>query len=407
MREHEVSGIDPGLLGRRIQGARKARGLTQQEVADALSVARTTVTALEKGERRVRPDEIISIAGLFGRTVSDLVGSREPISDFAVQFRTAIGAVGSREAQEDMAQAVQDFQRLCEDYLYLENTNGTPLRQSYMPEYPVNAASPEDAAEDVASAERNRLGIGDGPILNLREVLENDVAMRVFSMKLPSRVAGIFSYTQEVGGCIAVNAQHPEERRRWSMAHEYGHFLTSRFHSEISMLGGYRRVPAHERFADAFAGCFLMPAAGLKRRFNEISRAASGEVTVADVCRIAHYYYVSIEAVTLRLEELRLLPGGTWDRLRDRGFRVREAQEQLGLSRRPDGDHLLPLRYQLLAIRSYEEGQLTEGELARLLRVDRVSARRTVQRLTHTTHLRDEGDVESLSIDLAGSLLGQ
>lgn len=407
MREHEVGGIDPRLLGRRIQGARKARGLTQQEVADALSVARTTVTALEKGERRVRPDEIISMAGLFGRTVSDLVGSREPISDFAVQFRTAIGAVGSREAQEDMAQAIQEFQRLCEDYLYLENTNGTPLRQSYMPEYPVNAASPEDAAEDVASAERNRLGIGDGPILNLREVLENDVAMRVFSMKLPSRVAGIFSYTQEVGGCIAVNAQHPEERRRWSMAHEYGHFLTSRFHSEISMLGGYRRVPAHERFADAFAGCFLMPAAGLKRRFNEISRAAAGEVTVADVCRIAHYYFVSIEAVTLRLEELRLLPGGTWDRLRDRGFRVREAQEQLGLSRRPDGDHLLPLRYQLLAIRSYEEGQLTEGELARLLRVDRVSARRTVQSLTHTTHLRDEGDVESLSIDLAGSLLGQ
>ncbi len=406
MEEYEVTGIDPRLIGRRIQEARKARGLTQQEVAEALSVARTTVTALEKGERRVRPDEIISMAGLFGRTVNDLVGSREPLSDFAVQFRTAIGSAGSRQAQEDMAQAVHEFQRLCEDFLYLENANGTPLRQSYMPEYPINTASPEDAAEDVASAERNRLGLGDGPILNLREVLEDDVAMRVFSMKLPSRVAGIFSYTQELGGCIAVNAQHPEERRRWSMAHEYGHFLTSRFRSEISILGTYRRVPAHERFADAFAGCFLMPAAGLRRRFNEISRAASGEVTVADVCRLAHYYYVSIEAITLRLEELRLLPGGTWDRLKDRGFRVREAQEQLGLSRRTNGDHMLPLRYRLLAIRSYEEGQLTEGELARLLRVDRVSARRTVQRLTHTPHLRDEGDLESLPLDLAGSLLG-
>ena len=407
MQEYEVSDLDPRLLGRRIQEARKARGLTQQEVADALSLARTTVTALEKGERRVRPDEIIGMAGLFGRSVSDLVSSREPISDFAVQFRTAISASGSRQAQKGMAQAVQEFQRLCEDYLYLENTNAMALRQSYIPEYSINIASPEDAAEDVASAERNRLGLGDGPVLNLREVLENDVAMRVFSMKLPSRVAGIFSYTQELGGCIAVNAQHPEERRRWSMAHEYGHFLTSRFHSEISMLGVYRRVPAQERFADAFAGCFLMPAAGLKRRFNEMSRAAAGEVTVADVCRIAHYYFASIEAVTLRLEELRLLPGGTWDRLTDRGFRVREAQEQLGLSRRTDGDHLLPLRYQLLAIRSYEEGKLTEGELARLLRVDRVSARRTVQRLTHTPHLRDEGDLESLPIDLAGTLLGQ
>ena len=407
MREYEVSDIDPRILGRRIQEARKARGLTQQEVADALSLARTTVTALEKGERRVRPDEIISMAGLFGRSVSELVGSREPISDFAVQFRTAISAAGSRQAQDDMAQAVQEFQRLCEDYLYLESLSGSALSQSYIPEYSIDAAAPEDAAEDVASAERNRLGLGDGPVLNLREVLENDVAMRVFSMKLPSRVAGIFSYTQELGGCIAVNAQHPEERRRWSMAHEYGHFLTSRFHSEISILGVYRRVPPHERFADAFAACFLMPAAGLRRRFNEMSRAAAGEVTMADVVRIADYYFVSIEAVTLRLEELRLLPGGTWDRLRDRGFRVREAQEQLGLSRRTDGDHLLPIRYQLLAIRSYEEGQLTEGELAGLLRVDRVSARRTVQRLTQTPHLRDEGDLESLSIDLAGSLIGQ
>lgn len=407
MEEYEVSGIDPRLLGRRIQEARKARGLTQQEVADALSLARTTVTALEKGERRVRPDEIISMAGLFGRSVSDLVGSREQISDFAVQFRTAIGAVGSRQGQKEMAHAVQEFQRLCEDFLYLENLNGSALHQNYIPEYSINSASPEDAAEDVASAERNRLGLGDGPVLNLREVLENDVAMRVFSMKLPSRVAGIFSFTQELGGCIAVNYQHPGERRRWSMAHEYGHFLTSRFHSEISILGAYRRVPAQERFADAFAGCFLMPAAGLRRRFNEMSHAAAGEVTMADVVRIADYYFVSIEAVTLRLEELRLLPGGTWDRLRDRGFRVREAQEQLGLSLRNDGDQLLPLRYQFLAIRSYEDGQLTEGELARLLRVDRVSARRTVHRLTHTPHLHDEGNLESLSIDLSGSLLGQ
>ena len=186
MQEYEVGGIDPRLLGRRIQEARKARGLTQQEVADALSLARTTVTALEKGERRVRPDEIISMAGLFGRTVSDLVGSREPLSDFAVQFRTAIGAVGSRQAQDDMSEAVREFQTLCEDYLYLENLNGSTLRQNYIPEYSINSASPEDAAEDVASAERNRLGLGDGPVLNLREMLENDVAMRVFSMKLPA-----------------------------------------------------------------------------------------------------------------------------------------------------------------------------------------------------------------------------
>ena len=65
----------------------------------------------------------------------------------------------------------------------------------------------------------------------------------------------------------------------------------------------------------------------------------------------------SVEAMMLRLEELRLLPGGTWERLRDRGFRVREAQAQLGLARRSPNDSSLPLRYQLLAVRAYEEGE--------------------------------------------------
>ena len=407
MQKDEASGIEPRALGRRLQEARRARGMTQQDVADTLGLARTTVTALEKGERRARPDEIIRMAGIFGRPVSELVGDREPIPDFAVQFRTAVGDAESPQAREELSQAVLEFQRLCEDYLYIERLNGTALQQNYIPQYSIRGSSPEDAAEDIASAERNRLGLGDGPLLNIREVLEDDVAIRVFTTNLPSRVAGLFAYTEKLGGCIAVNALHPQERRRWSMAHEYGHFLTSRFHSEISILGTFRRVPAAERFADAFARCFLMPATGLRRRFNEMSRANDGVMTAADICRIAHYYFVSVETMTLRLEELRLLPGGTWDRLRDRGFRVREAQQQLGLTHRPDGEGMFPMRYQLLAIRAYEEGNLTEGELSQLLRVDRVSARRTVQRMTHTTHLLEGGEVGSLPIDLAARLAGQ
>ena len=54
------------------------------------------------------------------------------------------------------------------------------------------------------------------------------------AMELPSRIAGLFAYTDELGGCVAVNARHPRERRRWTLAHEYGHFLTTRYQSEIS-----------------------------------------------------------------------------------------------------------------------------------------------------------------------------
>lgn len=404
MQQHVLEAIDPKVLGHRIQEARKARGLTQQDVAETLAVARTTVTAIEKGERRIRPDELIQLARLYGRSVSEFVGPREPAADFAVQFRTAVASAGSQGAQLELEQGVQEFQRLCEDYLYLEKLKEAPLTRSYPAPYALDGVSPEDAAEDIASAERNRLGLGDGPVLKLRETLESDVGLRIFYIALPSRVAGIFGYTEELGGCIAVNALHPEERRRWSMAHEYGHFLTNRFRSEISILAAYERVPASERFAHAFARSLLMPSSGLRRRFNEMSRLSAGKITASEVCRIAHYYFVSVEAMMLRLEDLRLLPGGTWERLRDRGFKVREAREQLRLAPHHHDDHPLPIRYQLLAVRAYQEGDLTEGELARLLRADRVQARRIVQWLTHPPHLLDEGKVGTLSVDLASSI---
>ena len=401
-----VESLPPPELGRRLQEARKARGLTQQEVANSLTIARTTVTALEKGERRTQPSELIQMARLYGRPVGDFVGGREPFSDFTVQFRAAVTNLDSRQAQDELQQAVESFQRLCEDYLYLENLNAAPLSRNYPPQYPTSGTSPELAAEDAALSERHRLALGDGPLLNLRDALESDVGLRIFSIELPSRVAGMFSYTEKLGGCIAVNARHPQDRQRWSFAHEYGHFLSSRFRSEVSMLGGYGRSRTGERFADAFARCLLIPATGLRRRFNEESRASDGRITATEICRLAHHYFVSVEAMMLRLEELRLLPGGTWERLHDRGFKVREAQEQLGLSPHPREERGLPLRYQYLAARAYGEEKLTEGELARLLRVDRVAARRLIQKLTQTLLLQDEGQVTSLSIDLARNVSG-
>jgi Zn-dependent peptidase ImmA (M78 family)/DNA-binding XRE family transcriptional regulator len=400
--EHVLETIDPKVVGRRLQDARKARGLTQQDVANELGIARTTVTAIEQGERRVRPEELIQLARLYGREVSDLVREREVVEDFIVQFRTAIAQAGRQ--QTELSRAIQEFQQLCEDYLELERLCGAPLTLNYPQQYSTEGISPEEAAEDIASAERNRLGLGDGPILRLREILENDVGLRIFYPKLPSHIAGMFGYTDRLGGCIAINALHPEERQRWSLGHEYSHFLTNRFRPEVSVMFVYERVPASERFADAFAGAFLIPSHGLKRRFHELSRLRKGKITPAELCRLAHYYFVSVEALTRRLETLRLLPSGTWDRLRDSGFKVREAQTIFGLEPHPRTDYLLPLRYQYLAVEAYQRGDLTEGQLARFLRVDRVEARRFVEVLTNYYDVSAAGKVATVSVNLAQNI---
>lgn len=380
--------LNPRDLGARLREARNARDWTQEQAAEALGVARTTMIAIEKGDRRVQPEELVELARLYGRKLSSLLRPGPPVEDLAVQLRGALPP--EAPVDTELLPHIQELERLCDDSVELERLSGATLVRRYPPVYPLEGIGPEAAAEDIAVTERNRLGLGDAPILNLRAVLEEEVGLRVFYLVLPSKVAGMFAFTERHGGMVAINRNHPPERRRHSMAHEYGHFLTDRYRSEITLLGRYERRPVGERFAESFGRAFLMPAASLRRRFFELvrqrtregsPRQSAGRPTPADLCQLAHFFFVSFEALTRRLEELALLPAGTWDRLRQQGFRVREAQRLLGLHERPVDDELLPARYRYLAVEAWQRGDLSEGQLASFLRVDRLTARRMVREL--------------------------
>jgi Zn-dependent peptidase ImmA (M78 family)/DNA-binding XRE family transcriptional regulator len=391
----------PVELGARLREARTARGWTQEQAADALGVARTTMVAIEKGERRLKPEELIRLARLYGRKLSALLRPGAPVEDVSVQLRGALPSPGEAPTEADLLPHIHELERLRDDALELERMLGAPLPRRDPPVYGMEGIDPEQLAEDVATAERNRLGLGEAPVLNLRAVLDGDVGLRIFYLDLPSTVAGMFAFTDEHGGTLAINRNHPPERRRHSLAHEYGHYLTDRFRAEITLLGRYERRPPSERFAETFARAFLMPAAGLKRRYHELARQRSledrGGPTPGDLCHLAHFYFVSFEAATLRLEELGLVRAGTWQRLHQRGFRVKEARRLLGLQEHPVEDELLPSRYRYLAAEAWHRGKLSEGQLASFLRVDRLGARRLVREIG--LHQEEGGDADG-STDL-------
>lgn len=383
MESNILDSIDMRQLGKELQEARKNRGMTQEAAAEALGVARTTITAIEKGDRRIKAGELIRLARAYGRQVSDFVGQRPRVESFQPQFRGPY--LPTAEDEQAIAPSIKTLEELCHHYLELEEIMEAPLMRKYPPIYAVAGLPPEQAAESVAIEERNRLGLGDGPIPILRYLLEQDVGLRLFYLPLPSRFSEIYVYDDAIGACMAINSQHPEERRRWSAAHGYAHFLAHRYKAEVAVENSYRRQPESERFADAFARYFLMPTAGVTRRFNDIRRT-QGKATPAGLCTLAHYYGVSVEALTRHLEDLKLLPTGLWDTLRDSGFKVREVQRQLGLEGIPASDEELPKRYQYLALTAFEQGLITEGQLTRFLRVNRLEARRAIAVLRGSTN---------------------
>lgn len=391
MSPHVLDRIDPRALGEKLQHARKRCGFTQADAARVLDVARTTITAIEKGDRRITSEELLALAGAYGTPVSDFVSERPAVEPFEVQFRAAIRR---SEADENQIESViAEWEDLCRNYVELEELSGAALAWNYPPEYQVEKIRTEAAAESLALRERARLGLGDGPIPLLRDILEQEVGLRIFYIPMPSTYSEIYAYEDRLGACMAVNLNHPEERRRWSMSHGYLHFLVHRrvpvFHYE----GQYQRIPRSERLAEAFALYFLMPTSGLVKRFG--SYKAAGKFTPADLCTLAHYYGVAVEAVVYRLESLSLLPAGTWDTLKDRGFRVRKAQSQLGLTELPHRADRLPLHYQHLAIEALDQGRITEGRFARLMKLGRLEARGVAALLReHSSGMADSADFD-------------
>lgn len=368
-----LDNIDLRKLGNLLQQARKKRGLTQEDAAKVIDVIRTTMVAIEKGERRIRAGELVKLARAYGQQVSDFVQKRPEVESFDVQFRAAF-----RQSEQERVQiepVINEFEQLCRYYLELEQIVDAPLPKNYPVEYKTDGLPIEVAAESIAVSERNRLGLGDGPIALLRDMLEQDVGLRIFYLPMPAKYSEIYSYDERTGGCLAINAGHPEERRRWSLSHGYLHFLAHRYKPVFDYDDQYQRVPASEQLAEAFAKYFLMPTSGLLKRFNDISRAQA-KFTPANLCTLAHFYGVSVEALVYRLEEMSLLPTGTWDKLRSRGFKVRKAQQELGLEEIPQRTDKTPVHYQHLAIEALDQGLITEGRFADLLGVNRLEARR-------------------------------
>lgn len=364
------------ILGRKLRDAREARGWTQEDAAKAIDVARTTLINIEQGKRSPSVVELAKLAHEYGRDVSELLRQPKDFSAADIQFRAVQVDIEAPEAE-------QTFKELSQDYYDLERLLDIEPTYSYPREYSTDNLRLEQAAESIANRERNRLGMGDQPISsNFRDTLENVVGLRVFYFPM-SAISGMYFFTDALGGCIAINQQaRYEERRRWNMAHEYGHFLMSRYKSNVVVYSdeGMPIKSENDRLADAFARYFLMPTSSVTLRFNELVKEV-GRFSPAALCIMANEYGVSVQAMALRLEGERLLPTGTYDRLIEQGFKPRQALEKLRLAPIVGRDDLLPTRFKYLAVQAFLGGKINEGRLATLLRVDRLDARRIADAL--------------------------
>lgn len=395
--------IDPSALAERLAEARRAAKVTQESAADYLGMSRPTFIAIEKGTRRPRPEELVKLAELYKVSLNMLLRNEKRPRSLQPHLRAQLES--ATNGQEEIEAAVARLLAFIDDYQYLESLVGAKPVVHFPPPARIPPGPIERFAEYCAQQERARLNLGaHQPIYTLRKVLEES-GLQVFSDKLHSNLAGLYLFVPEFGYCILVNAAHPSVRRRWTIAHEYGHFLNDRDRPGIDFLRHAQRKSESERFADTFASNFLMPEAGVQRRFyEEVDR--TGDFNVGDLCRMAEFYGVSLNAMALRLEALSLIPRGSWDSIQETRVAVSALKREAGIEPAADKDsvELYPTRYRMLAVQAYKDEKLSEGQLARLLRCSRIEAREIVEQLSETTDDAD-GTSSRVPLELTHSLL--
>ena len=361
-------------VGDRLRIAREEVGITQADAAAGIDVGRTTLVAIEKGQRRIRPDELQRLARLYTTSVNALLRRESVYVDLVPRFRRL--GTSTNEAADAAARLLADLVRA---EVELENVLGIKRARNYPPERPIMPGDVRAQAENDATELRHWLGLGQAPVRDLISLLELDLGVRVYVRRVDPCISGLFAYDEDLGACMLLNANHPQERRAQSGGHELGHLISTRRKAEI-LHTDEEENSREERYANAFGRAFLTPTRTVMQRFREFTPGAS-RLTRRHIILLAHAFGVSREAMVRRLEELALTKPGTWDWfVANGGITDAQARQVLGdLTSldmgKQDADRPTTLRLNLLAAEAWRQDLLSEGQLARILHLDRLGLR--------------------------------
>ena len=153
------------------------------------------------------------------------------------------------------------------------------------------------------------------------------------------------------------------------MAHEYAHCIAHRNQlAHIDTGPTFEIKNPRERFADAFAACFLMPRRTVNEVLGQLVFPQKSALTAEVLVHLAMYFGVSFEAIGWRLVALRRLSPSRWEELLRQQVPSSPTARLLGYCREEEAPDAVPRQYKYLAYKAYEMKLISFEKLAELLR---------------------------------------
>jgi Zn-dependent peptidase ImmA (M78 family)/DNA-binding XRE family transcriptional regulator len=335
--------------------AREVLGYTQDELARSVDLGRDAIIDIEKGTRKVKVDEMMALGRALMRDMRYFL-AEEPDRQLAVISYRGDASAATKEAELWLRLRLAD---------YVQVRSALSLSP---PELGIASKDPEGHAQEegyrAAARVRQAFDFGDRPIEDFRELLEEFESIAVFGREVDDpEFCGMLLFDLESGvAAMLVQERMRSSRRRFTLAHEYGHYIWKKSQNDLSpdvLFGDDKKDRPEEVFCICFAAGLLIPAEGVTNFFAGKPKGCNAE----RVMELADCFGVSFQAASYRLQNMGLMNPTDAERLREetrpttlRGFRGEYDPFA------PES----PLLRQLVA-EAYYEGLLSEGRCAEIV----------------------------------------
>ena len=288
-------------LGEAFRMARRAKGITQAELAKRVGITQAALSRYENDLREPSPEIIGTVAAALGVT-PELLASGQRIS----------GAMAVDAHMRRRATAPATVWRRLEARLNMHRLHTRRLMdevairaEQSIPQLDPIEVDPGAAARIARMQWRMPVGAVHGLVRRMEAagciIIEEDFGT--------ARVDGMSQWIEDYP-VILVNSRLPVDRKRLTLAHELGHLV---LHS-----GDFTDTPEEE--ANLFAAEFLMPA--------EVIRPELRGLTLGKLHDLKRAWMVSMQALIERAWNLKVIAGNERTRLYKqfgaRGWRTRE-----------------------------------------------------------------------------------
>ncbi len=268
----------------RLLTIRRQRGYSLQALADRMGnyITRQALHRYELGQTRPDSDSLSRLCEALG-VRSDYFFREKTLELANVNFRK-IEELHQKE-QEMIREGASDF---LERYLELEKLLG--LESEFVNPLPDLKIHSFEDVENAAIFLRNTWGLGDAPLNNVIEVLE-DLNIKVLELEAEDGFSGLSAWIEHIP-IIVLNSRHPNDRKRFTALHELFHLLAS---YELDM-----KEKDIERFCHYFAAAMLFPASRMRKELGENRH----HIFAHELGLMKRQYGISIQAMAIRAKNL-------------------------------------------------------------------------------------------------------